>query len=205
MMPSSGATIVSWSRIASAAATAALAAVDSLEAARIAASRAAAAAAVALSSSYCCADTMPRSRSGFARARLFAARALSATAALTSLTRRPAARACARRWRMRASSPGCSSTATVSPRRTVSPSSLSSRTRRPKVSGASWTWRISTVPETWSASVRFPQPATTVRESATRRHDATLHEGGRTSSWNLASWRRGTLSPRCLTGAPSAS
>ena len=64
---------------------------------------------------------------------------------------------------------------------------------------------ISTVPETWSASVRFPQPATTVRESATRRHDATLHEGGRTSSWNLASWRRGTLSPRCLTGAPSAS
>src|SRR5213593_1018266 len=180
MMPSSGARIVSWSRIASAAARAALAAVDSLEAARIAASRAAAAAAAALSSSYCCADTMPWSRSGLARARLFAARALSATAAPTSLTRRPAARACACRWRMRASSPGCSSTATVSPRRTVSPSSLSSRVRRPEVNGASCTWRISTVPETRSASVRFPQPVTTMT--------APTNRGMRDAKWGMRRW-----------------
>src|SRR5437763_10151754 len=161
MMPSSGAVTVSWSRIASAAARAAPAAVDSLAAARTAARRAAGAAAAAASPSYCCADTMPWSCSGFARARSFAARALSASAALTSLTRRPAPRACACRWRIRASRPGCSGTATVSPRRTVSPSSLRSRTRRPVVKGASRTSRISTVPEICSASVRSAQPATT--------------------------------------------
>src|SRR5436309_1550241 len=180
MMPSSGAVTVSWSRIASAAARAAPAAVDSLAAARTAARRAAAAAAAAASPSYCCAETMPWSCSGFARARSFAARALSASAALTSLTRRPAARACACRWRMRASRPGCSSTATVSPRRTVSPSSLRSRTRRPVVKGASCTSRISTVPETCSASVRSAQPATAAATTTNR----VMRDAG----WGMRRW-----------------
>jgi len=131
-------------------ASAAPAATDSEGAARIAASRAAAAVAAALRASYCCCDTMFCRRSGSARARSFAARALSACAAATSAVRSPAALACARRWLINASSPGCSSTASVSPWRTVSPSSLSSRTSRPAASEASCTSRISTVPETRS-------------------------------------------------------
>src|SRR5216117_2744528 len=81
-----------------------------------------------------------------------AARWLSATAAAISDARAAAASACARRWLISASSPGCSSTAIVSPRCTVSPSSLSSRARRPDARGASWSSRISTVPLTRSVS-----------------------------------------------------
>ena len=80
--------MVSSSRVARIAATAALAAATSLDAARRAASRADAAAAAVFIPSYCCWEMMFCCSRGPARARSLAARSLSACAAATSATRK---------------------------------------------------------------------------------------------------------------------